>query len=72
MVRSLLLHIYKELYKSLFGISAHLRNNTPLAIKICVFAQIIRSWKLLLSNITIRIFCACTQKIPCAENPLDQ
>ena len=32
-------------------------------LRICVYAQIIQCWKTLLSEIIIRNFCACTQKI---------
>ena len=33
-----------------------------LLLRICVYAQIIQHWKTSLSKITIRNFCACTQK----------
>ena len=45
------------------GVSAHVRKKFPRLCKnICVYAQIIQRWKTLLSKITIRNFCACTQK----------
>ena len=31
-------------------------------LRICVYTQIIQRWKTLLSKITIRNFCVCTQK----------
>ena len=49
--------------KSLLGISAHVRKKTCMSLLgICLYAQIIQRWKTLLSKITIRNFCACTQK----------
>ena len=33
-------------------------------LRFCLFAQIIQSWKTLLSKITIRNFCTCTQNFP--------
>ena len=33
-------------------------------LRFCVYAQIIHCWKTLLSKITIRNFCARTQKLP--------
>ena len=59
-----LLRIYRELYKSLFGISAHICKKFTSLLRICVFAQIIQSLTTLLSKITIRNFCACMQKFP--------
>ena len=35
---------------------------STLLLRICVYAQIIQHWKTSLSKITIRNFCACTQK----------
>ena len=57
-------YLYTELYKSLFGISAHICKKSTSLLRICVFAQIIQSLTTLLSKITIRNFCACTQKFP--------
>ena len=62
MVRRLLLRIYRELYKSLFGISVHICKKPTSLLRICVFAQIIQSWKTLLSKITIWKFSAHVRK----------
>ena len=35
---------------------------STLLLRICVYAQKIQRWKTLLSKITIRDFCTCTQK----------
>ena len=69
-----LLRTYRELYKSSFGISAHIRKKSTSLLRICVFTQIILSLKTLLSQITIRNFSACTQTFPrlfeyLAQNP---
>ena len=60
-----LLRIYRELYKSLFGVSAHIGKKSTSLLRLYVFAQMIQSWKTLLSKITIRNVCTCTQKFPC-------
>ena len=46
-------HTHRELYKSLLGISAHIHNKSTSLLRIRVFAQIIQSWKTLLSDITL-------------------
>ena len=56
--------IYMEFYSSLFGISARFMQKIHVSIKGYVFAQIIQSWETVLSKITIRNFCACTQNFP--------
>ena len=43
------------------GVSAHVRKTSMSLLRICVYAQIIQRWKTLLSKITIRNFCECTQ-----------
>ena len=46
-------------------VSAHVRKKLPCLYQVCVYAQIIQHWKTLLSKITIRNFCVCTQKLLC-------
>ena len=51
-----------ESYKWLLY-NAYIRKKKSTSLSmICVFAQIIQSWKTLISKITIRNFSACTQK----------
>ena len=47
--------------KGIIQIAIYLGVSAPL-LRICVYAPIIQRWKTLLSKITFRNFCACTQK----------